>query len=345
MKWYKPRKEEFILFMIMMPFITTGANYLLFEERFLTWEVLIKSNLVMYPVGVMAWYTHVSVSHKINTHFSHYTRIKEKTLLLLILHVGVMASSFAVYFFGYDYFDYLDYHTNVERYVWAVIIFFFFTSAGSTIWRFTYTIQRWKEELAQNQQLQQENLQTELDSLKCQISPHYLYNSMTALSVLIEEDPPKAEAFVYEMSKIYRYVLKTHENGLSTLADELNFIRSYYFILKTRLNNCIELELQIAPGYLNHFLPAHTLHMLVENALKHNRTAKDSPLKISIETKPDGKLVVTNNLQPRQLTVHTNKTGLSNIRKKYKILSNQEVVILETENSFSVVLPLIGSPL
>jgi len=162
---------------------------------------------------------------------------------------------------------------------------------------------------------------------------------------LIEEDPPKAEAFVYEMSKIYRYVLKTHENGLSTLADELNFIRSYYFILKTRLNNCIELELQIAPGYLNHFLPAHTLHMLVENALKHNRTAKDSPLKISIETKPDGKLVVTNNLQPRQLTVHTNKTGLSNIRKKYKILSNQEVVILETENSFSVVLPLIGSPL
>src|SRR5688572_787439 len=166
MKLYRPKRVEWLSFIILMPVITTGCNYLLFEKRFLDSDVLLQSTSIMYFVGFFAWYFHVSFTQRVNNRFSHYSQIRKRIAWLLILHVGVMALSMAVYFFGYDYFNHLGYTLNVERYIWSVVIFFVITLIATTTWGFTYTIHKWKEGQTEKEKLQQESLQAEFENLK-----------------------------------------------------------------------------------------------------------------------------------------------------------------------------------
>lgn len=341
MKLYRPRKVEWLSFFILMPFITSGSNYLLFEGRLLDTDVLLQSTTIMYGVGFLSWYSHVALTQYINNRFAHPSQITRRIAWLMILHVGVMASSMGVYFFGYDYFNHLDYELNIERYIWAVVIFFVVTLIATTTWGFTYTINKWQEGVTEKEKLQQENLQAEFENLKDKVNPHFLFNSLNSLSALIEEDPVRAEAFVDEMSKVYRYLLRSNQDGLTTLTRELQFIKSYYHLLKTRYCEGIELHIKADEQYMDHLIPPLTLQLLVENSVKHNNVLKDSPLQIVIATTNAGKLLVTNNRQRKTSHVSSNKVGLENIRNKYRMLNQPEVIVREDENDFSVMVPLI----
>lgn len=341
MKLYRPRKVEWLSFIVLMPFITSGCNYLLFEERFLHRDVLLQSTSIMYGVGFLAWYTHVSLTQYINNRYNHYRDITKKVAWLMALHISIMASSMAVYFFGYDYFHHLDYHLNVERYIWSVVIFFVITLIATATWSFTYTIHKWKEGLSEKERLQQENLQTEFESLKDKVNPHFLFNSLNSLSALIEEDPERAEAFVDEMSKVYRYMLRSNRDGITPLFRELQFIRSFYHLLKTRYCDGIEMHIRVEEEYMEYLIPTLTLQLLVENSVTYNNILKHSPLQIVIATTDTGKLLVTHNRQQKAITVNAGRTGLDTIKNKYRLLHQPELVIREDENEFSVLLPLI----
>lgn len=193
------------------------------------------------------------------------------------------------------------------------------------------------------EQLKRENLQTQLDSLKAQVNPHFLFNSLNSLSSLISEDAEKAEKFLDELSKVYRYLLRNNEDDLTTLAEELQFIQSYYHLLKTRYGDSLELQTKVDPKYLDHQLPPLTLQMLVENAVKHNRMMKERPLKIVLKSSGD-KLIVVNNLQRKVRQVTSNRVGLGNIAKKYKLLEQEDILVRENENEFAVIIPLIAPP-
>lgn len=191
------------------------------------------------------------------------------------------------------------------------------------------------------EELKKENLQTQLDSLKQQVNPHFLFNSLNTLSYLIGDDTERAEDFLNELCKVYRYLLRTNEHELTDLNTELHFIRSYFHLLKTRYGESLHLHVAIDPAYETYLLPSLTLQLLVENAVKHNVIDKIQPLTVRICTQPDGSLMVCNTLQRKPQPLLSTQVGLRNIAAKFRLLGQGDIRIEETTDQFSVTVPLM----
>ncbi|WP_353723263.1 histidine kinase [Dyadobacter sp. 676] len=175
------------------------------------------------------------------------------------------------------------------------------------------------------------------------MNPHFLFNCLNSLSSLIEEDPDLATQFIDEMSNVYRYLLRSNESELTTLEAELRFAGSYFHLLSTRYGANLRLEEEIDPAYRDYMLPPLTLQLLMENVVKHNVIMPRQPLYIRLNTTADGRLVVSNNLQRRQVSVPSSRIGLANIATKYNLLGQGEISIEENPQTFSVSLPLLTS--
>ncbi|GAB4024567.1 sensor histidine kinase [Spirosoma gilvum] len=197
------------------------------------------------------------------------------------------------------------------------------------------------------QQLKQQHTEAQMRALQSQVNPHFLFNALNTLSSLIDENPRQATDYVDELSSVYRYLLRSADQELTTLDVELNFIQSYFHLLKTRYGNSVCPEVAVANDYLDGQIPPLTLQLLVENAVKHNRALPEEPLTIRIRTTAAGQLVVENNLQRRNVRVESNGVGLSNITDKYQLLNRSNPdgptpLIEAVDGWFRVTLPLLG---
>lgn len=204
-----------------------------------------------------------------------------------------------------------------------------------------YSLGKWHESKMNTEHLRKASMQGQMQSLKNQINPHFLFNSLNSLSSLIADEPARAERFVDEMANVYRYLLQTSEQMLTPLAVELSFIESYYHLLKTRHGAGLQLHVRVAEQYLGHQLPPLTLQMLVENAVKHNVILTEEPLHIEIVTTPAGRLRVSNNLQRKTTQVKSNHVGLPNIMARYQLLAQETPVVEATPECFVVLLLLL----
>lgn len=185
------------------------------------------------------------------------------------------------------------------------------------------------------------NLHSQYNSLKQQVNPHFLFNSLNSLSSLISIAPGQAEKFVEEMSRVYRYLLQSNEGGLTTLDKELDFIASYTHLLKTRFGEGLQVCIKVDEVARQRYIPPLTLQLLVENAVKHNEVSSASPLRLRIFSEGGHRLTVSNNLQRRNITVQSEKVGLANIIAQYRLLNHPFVEVREADGEFDVVLPLI----
>ncbi len=205
-----------------------------------------------------------------------------------------------------------------------------------------YILRQWQRTYAEKEALIRAQWQTHFNSLKSQVNPHFLFNSLNALSALIEEAPVQAGQFVDELSKIYRYLLQANDRELTLLETELTFIKSYAHLLQTRHGAGINVRMTVAADYLAHSLPPLTLQLLVENAVKHNVVQASRPLLIEISTTEAGQLRVRNNLQRKNGHIISNGVGLANIAAKYKMLAQADIVIRDEDGHFTVLLPLLN---
>jgi two-component system LytT family sensor kinase len=194
----------------------------------------------------------------------------------------------------------------------------------------------------QNDRLEKQKLQAELQQLKGIVNPHFLFNNLNSLSSLISENPPQAEAFLDELTKVFRYLLRNNNAEVTTVAEELQFISSYYHLLQTRHGRSISLDVDVPEHAEQHLLPPMTLQLLVENAVKHNRLQKDLPLEISIYHK-DSSLIVRNNIRKREKAVESTGIGLHSINSRFKLLQHPGLTITQDDKFFSVMIPLIES--
>jgi LytS/YehU family sensor histidine kinase len=204
-----------------------------------------------------------------------------------------------------------------------------------------YIIRKYKESSAEKDVLEQLQLQEEFEGLKQKVNPHFLFNCFNTLSSLISEDKNRAEKFLDELSKVYRYLLRNNVDGMSSLENELKFIESYFELLRTRHGEAVHLQVEVDKQYNAYLLPSLSLQMLVENAVKHNALSRTAPLFIEIFTTVGNKLVVNNNVQRRAVKAPSNKVGLDNIRAKYELLQQTGFRVMEDVRNFTVVLPLI----
>jgi LytS/YehU family sensor histidine kinase len=200
-------------------------------------------------------------------------------------------------------------------------------------------MEAWRKATQEAEQLKKVNLMVQLESLKNQVKPHFLFNSLNTLTGLVEKDVPRAVKFIGELSKVYRYLLQSNEKELIQLSHELQFTQAYFFLLQTRFGTGISLQVNIEEPYHQHLVPPLTLQLLVENAVKHNQVSASKPLKVEIGCE-DGTLVVQNNRQPKRAAA-SHGMGLSNISAKYKLLNQPDLFILNEEYRFTVKVPLI----
>ncbi len=193
----------------------------------------------------------------------------------------------------------------------------------------------------ENEKLRTESLQSQYESLKNQVSPHFLFNSLTAMKTLIRESPDLAGKYVDHLSQVLRYTLQSNEKKLVTLQEEMEFTDSYLFLIKMRYDTNLIVQIEIEESKKHLLLPPLTVQTLVENAIKHNEISKRNPLTILIKTGKDESLVVSNPIQEKLTPEYGTGIGLSNLSKQYLLLGNSPIQINQDKNEFRVEVPLI----
>jgi len=190
----------------------------------------------------------------------------------------------------------------------------------------------------ENEYLKQDNLQAQLASLKQQISPHFLFNSLNTLSTLSHEQTVKE--YILKMSEVYRYVLHYQEQNEVPVAEELAFIRSYIYILESRFEEGLKINVRVDPGNLSRKILPFSLQLLVENAVKHNSVSYRRPLVIDIYDL-NGRLVVENDLRPRVTLDSHSGTGLYNLTQRYRLTAGKDILITRDTAKFKVEIPFL----
>jgi Putative regulator of cell autolysis len=192
--------------------------------------------------------------------------------------------------------------------------------------------------LIENQRLSLENLQNRYDALKNQVDPHFLFNSLNTLNGLIGYDDEKAHEYVEQLSSVFRYTMQNRP--VIQLADELNFVEAYIYLVKIRYNDSLRIDFRANENYFEYYALPFSVQSLVENAVKHNVISKKYPLSITIETTDKETIKVTNNIQLKPEGVSSG-IGLANLNERYQLLFDKEIVISRDDSFFAVEIPLI----
>lgn len=203
-----------------------------------------------------------------------------------------------------------------------------------------FFFQSWKSHVQKTEALARENVQSQLDALKNQLDPHFLFNSLNTLASLIDDENSPAQNYLDKLSDVYRYVLVSREKNTVTLEEEMQFLDAYIYLNKIRFRENLQVETQLSTDKNQLHVAPLSIQMLIENAIKHNVVSKEKPLKIRI-VQEDGFLTVENNLQEKKTFEKSTKVGLQNIINRYRLLTEQQVEILRNEWTFKVKLPLL----
>ncbi len=210
----------------------------------------------------------------------------------------------------------------------------------SLIFEIGHFINQLKITVAEKERLEKENMRSQLESLKTQMSPHFLFNSFNALLSLVDSDKEKAKEFILQLAKVYRYVLDQNNNLVVEVKEELKFIQSYIYLNKIRFGDSLIFETHLDAEVLNRFIPPLTLQTLVENAIKHNVISQEKPLNIRLSNDNDF-LIVANNLQLRSEKMESTGIGIKNLKERYLILCNKEPEFGIMNQHYVAKIPLI----
>jgi sensor histidine kinase YesM len=213
------------------------------------------------------------------------------------------------------------------------------TISGLSVGALIFIILLWQTSLKREQNLREEKLIFQNETLKNQVNPHFLFNSLNTLSSLIITHPDVAERFIIRLSSIYRYILENSQKDKVPLPSELAFISEYYDLHKVRDEEKILLSINAPDADKFEILPV-SLQILLENAIKHNMATRENPLVISVYIEGNN-IVVKNNLQKMSVQLKSTKIGLKNLAERIRLIGGEELIIEETHNDFIVKVPLL----
>jgi len=256
---------------------------------------------------------------------------------MFISLVLVFACDFVFYWLtGYNLNTFLQHFVKVELLPFIKMASFW-VFLGSLI--FFYIL--WRKAMNREQRLKEENLIFRYETLKNQVNPHFLFNSLNTLSSLVKVNPEVAEQYINKLASIYRYILENSQKDRIPLQSEIAFINDYFFMQKIRDEEKIQLNIQLN-NCSNFLILPISLQILIENALKHNMATREKPLQISLYCE-NGYIIVKNNLQKMTHLGDSPKIGLKNLQERLQLITRQALIIEETNNEFTVKLPMIAA--
>lgn len=309
------------------------------EEASTSFAFFVKKFVVATFITTTIWLVDAIVFEKMVERYPEFKHTFKRVLLTVI---GFVVCTFIIYsidcFFICRIVFNLPMYTN---FVENVRITYVITALVYVIYECIFFYNNWKKTIIYAEQLKREHTIAQYESLKNQINPHFLFNSLNTLSAIIPMDADKAVDFVHKLSNSYRYLLKMKERELVPLDDELEFMHAYLFLIKSRYGDNIRITINEKIGGKASLLPPVSLQMLLENCIKHNVISKDKPLNIMIHIDQTS-IAIHNNLQPKQMSEPSTGLGLENIKKRYAVLSDKTVVVNQTTEYFEVILPLLN---
>ena len=212
-----------------------------------------------------------------------------------------------------------------------------------SIYECVFYFEKYRKALLETQQLKQENMLSQLESLKSQVNPHFLFNSLNTLAALIPENADLAIEFVQKLSRVYRYILEITDMSTVSLREEVVTLKAYLFLLQIRFGRNLTVHLELPEERLDDHIVPLALQMLVDNAVKHNVISTQRPLWIELRLEGE-QVIVRNNLQTKNNPDESTGLGLPNIRNRYQLLVGKPIDVIVTARTFTVSLPLLPAP-
>lgn len=233
-------------------------------------------------------------------------------------------------------------HFNNDFFISSNSASIFCTIMIIAIYESVYFMTALRQSVEEQENLKRENLSAQLNALRTQVNPHFLFNNLNTLCSIIPEDPKQAVDFVQQLSKVYRHILEVKDEKSIPLKDELDVLKAYAFLLQTRFGHNLEIDINVPDEKLQKRIVPLSLQLLMENAIKHNIVSADKPLKIDVYT-ANGSLVMSNNMQRKNQLHESTGIGLNNIRNRYKLLGDKTVEIIDNGDNFTVSVPLLSN--
>jgi uncharacterized membrane-anchored protein YhcB (DUF1043 family) len=303
-------------------------------------EAQVLSGFILVGVSVsVGWRLNLSLMNGLQKQMDRLNH-PLRHLLVRVGLISLLAIPILAVFFAAGFLLMGPPYPDSETFVQAVLMGLALTLVLHLGYEALYVLTHWRRERERARQLEIERLTAELDSLKTQLNPHFLFNNLNTLLYLIEQEPDKARNFTTDLADTFRYTLQAHQSPLSTVAQEQVFIQQYLGLLAYRFEEGLKFSVDLPEDIGNRQLPSFALQLLVENAVKHNSTSSSQPLDVQIRA-TDTEVVVENTLQPRSGPVHGTGQGLKNLNRRYELLGNTHPVVERTAGTFRVRLPLL----
>lgn len=315
-----------------------GMTYIIQRDRDWPFSLLWKVGSLTILIWIFLWIGNAVLSASLDDKLSW----QEKPIQRLVLgFVAMIVYSLGIVYLLVFFFRWV-FHLNVgddlggmlySTLIITTLINMFMTSRSFLL--------NWKQAAVDAERLKKESAEAHYTSLRNQVNPHFLFNSLNALTNLVYQNQDDAVRFIKQLSEVYRYVLDTRDKEVVSVQEELKFLQSYLYLQQIRFGNKLKLELKLQD--VKGSVAPLALQMLVENAIKHNEISEENPLTIRIYSETNC-LIVENNLQ-RKLVLgeEASGLGLDNIRKRYEFLTDKKLQIVNGPQQFTVHLPIIGN--
>ncbi len=322
-------------FGIAVPLITGMVN----GRNFSNWEIKL-SFLYTIFIAFIVWQGNRYLFFSLRSYFDWINKPVQKIAVLILSIIFYTVPISVLLLVGwYNIFadGTVDWNIVTQSTLIILVAVIFITHVYETV----FLVKETETEMIRNEQLERAKAEAELEALKNQIDPHFIFNSLNTLSHLIEDRPAKAKQFNDNLADVYRYILQNKARSLVLLQEEMEFLKSYFSLLQIRFDKAVELKIDVDENMLEQYLlPPISLQILAENAIKHNEFSESAPLLLLVEMKKD-ELLVYNNVKKKNLRKTSSKIGLQNLKERYKLTTNKEIVIEETGNDFLVRLPVL----
>ncbi len=307
-----------------------------FENIVTNWKTIFLSVLYTYILG----YGCTFIITKVEKKYSWLEQPKKKFLLhfLSLTIFSFIVSAILFYVFATLMFEGEKWLTISQVLNQAKLPAFISVSIA-TFFTGTDFLKNWKQEAVRAERLEKEKIATQYESLRNQVNPHFLFNSLNALSELVYENQDLAVKYIRQLSQVYRYVLDSRNNEVATLKSEMDFMESFIFLQKIRFGENLNIDIGVEKSESWYILPL-SLQILMENAIKHNVVSEANPLYISI-TQEDNYLIFKNKIKKKKSMDTGTGIGLENIKMRYKYLTELPVKIEQSETEFKVEIPIL----
>ncbi len=329
-------------FSIVITIVISILNIFVFGDGDYSFENIVETIIICFVFSFGLTFVNSYYYDGINIRYS-WEKTPQKRLwigaigafILTIITYGFLRYLLRVYFTGVSFVEFLK-TEKFDSYVVALVI----TLIASLFTHAFYFYRALQKKEVKKQQIIAGTASARFDALKNQLDPHFLFNSLNVLTSLIDENPRQAQKFTTSLSKVYRYVLEQKNKDLVTVNEELDFAKTYVSLLKMRFEDSIVFDIPDKASNPDAKIVPLSLQLLLENAVKHNVVTSSKPLHIKV-FEENGTLLVSNNLQEKQVVKKSSGVGLQNIKQRYAILTDKDVGIDKTSSEFSVSLPML----